>query len=361
MKYTKSTIGAALALNLSAKNDAEKKLREEIDKANTKIRASKSFDEEALKKRVKEMNAASEWYECLDLMSRTFDTENAEELTDEQVKTALCKARHYTSYVAKQNKETKCFSVDDKAFDYDVTDLLGKLEVSTEYKSEIGLFNLFIALRVDERLGNNNAEEIVRTFKTDDKVKAKIKAGADLSSNRQATLAIQDCINAFLPSCNYHAKNADWEYFVLGVTALNKKELGSIKILPRRTLEKMFYDYICLQIRTGGLAKYKIDYKVSAPKAGEPAPEETPKPEEPKSEETPQIEEPKSEAPATEPAAEPAAAKPAEEPKHEAPAAEPVSAKPEPKSKRGSKKSETAAAKEPKSKRGSKKSEEAAA
>ena len=337
MKYTKSTIGAALALNLSAKNDAEKKLREEIDKANTKIGASKSFDEETLKKRVKEMNTASEWYECLDLMSRTFDTENTEELTDEQVKTALCKARHYTSYTAKQNKETKCFSVGDKAFDYDVTDLLGKLEVSTEYKSEIGLFNLFIALRVDERLGNNNAEEIVRTFKTDDKVKAKIKAGADLSSNRQATLAIQDCINAFLPSCNYHAKNADWEYFVLGVTALNKKELGSIKILPRRTLEKMFYDYICLQIRTGGLAKYKIDYKVSAPKAGEPAPEETPKPEEPKSEEAPQIEEPKSEAPA----AEPVAAKSAEEPKT---------------SKRGAKSGTKSG-----SKRGSKKSEEAAA
>lgn len=305
MKYTKSTIAEAIALNLGAKNEAEKVLRKAVDEANEKIRAKQAHDEDGLKKRVKELVAATEWYEALDLMKNTFESENAEELTDEQVKTSLCKARHYTSTVAKRVKETNCYITETKTFDFDVTDLLGKLEVSTEYKSEIGLLNLFIALRVNERLGNSNNEAIIYSFKTDNKVKEKIKAGADLSSNRQVTIAIQDCIRAFLPSCNYHAVNADWEYFVLGATALNKKALGSIKILPRRILEKMFYDYICLQIRNGGIAKYTIDYPTGkeAAGAGTPAPAaETPKPEETPKQEAPaeKPEEKVSEAPAPE-------------------------------------------------------------
>lgn len=329
MKYNLEGLISVLTLNQSAMDKEYKTLQSEVDKANAFVRADKPVkNEEALKESQKSIRKYAEKCAALELLVNKCKELKTADLTDEQAKRALCKARQYSTWVAKQNKETGCFALTGRQTDYDITAILADLGIDTGFKSDIGLLAVCLALRVAEKIEDKDKDRIVNSFKMNDKVREKINAGADLSSKRSAVLAVQDVLNAFLPEANYKAVNKDWEWFMLGSTALDKKTLGGIKVANTKTVEKMVYDYVCLLERNGGTAQYKATYKAEK--------EEVPAPTEPKSEE------PKVESPAAEPVKEESkpeekAAKPAKEPK----------AKAEKKSatKRGSKKSkETVAA-----------------
>ncbi len=316
MKYNLEGLVSALALNQSAMDKEYAVLKSEVDKANAFVRADKPVkNEEALKESQKNIRKYAEKCAALELLAEQCKKLEVTDLTDEQVKRTLCKARQYTTWIAKQVKETGCYELAGRQVDYDVTAILADLGIDTGFKHDIGLLAVCLALRVAEKIEDKDKDKIIDSYKMNDKVREKIKAGADLSSKRSAVLAVQDVLNAFLPEANYKAVNKDWEWFMLGSTALDKKTLGGIKVANTKTVEKMVYDYVCLLERNGGTASYKATYK-------EAKPEES-KSEEPKPEEAPKTEEPKSEAPA----AEPVAAKPAKEPK----------SKKEPTSKRGSK------------------------
>lgn len=329
MKYNLEGLVSALALNQSAMDKEYAVLKSEVDKANAFVRADKPVkNEEALKESQKNIRKYAEKCAALELLAEQCKKLEVTDLTDEQVKRALCKARQYTTWIAKQIKETGCYELAGRQVDYDVTAILADLGIDTGFKHDIGLLAVCLALRVAEKIEDKDKDKIINSYKMNDKVREKIKTGADLSSKRSAVLAVQDVLNAFLPEANYKAVNKDWEWFMLGSTALDKKTLGGIKVANTKTVEKMVYDYVSLLERNGGIAQYKVTYKE--------AKSEEPKSEEPKPEEAPKTEEPKSEAPAAEPTSEPVAAKPTKEPK----------SKKEPTSKRGkgSKKSDKTAA-----------------
>lgn len=253
---------SALVLNQKAMEKEVEAFKKEIAKANEYVSADKAVkNEDILKECAKSLRKYAEKCAYLELLAETCKKFKTAELSEEQVKRALCKARQYTTWVAKQIKETGKFELAGRQVDYDVSGILAELDIDTGFKADIGLLAVCLALRTAEKLEDKDKDKIVNSYRLNDKVREKIAAGADLSSKRQATLAIQDVLNAFLPSVGYKAVNKDWEWFLLGGTSLDKKTLGGIKVADVKTVEKMVYDYVSLLERNNGIAQFTTTYK----------------------------------------------------------------------------------------------------
>lgn len=278
MKYNLEGLVSALALNQSAMDKETESFKTEIAKANAYISEDKAVkNEDTLKEGAKSLRKYAQKCAYLELLANKCKELKVVELTDEQVKRTLCKARHFTTWIAKQIKETGKYEVASRQVDYDVSGILAELGIDTGFKSDIGLLAVVLALRTAERIEDKDRDKILSAYKMNDKVREKINAGADLSSKRQATLAIQDVLNAFLPEANYKAVNKDWEWFLLGATGLDKKTLGGIKVANVSTVEKMVYDYVSLLERNGGIAQFTTTYKIADSSEAPAVSEEKPK------------------------------------------------------------------------------------
>ena len=274
MKYDLTGLLSVLTTNTDAMTKEMESFQKEIDKANAFVRADKAVkNEQSLKDGAKVLRKYAEKCAYLELLANKCKELKTKTLTDEQVKRTLCKARQFSTWFAKQIKETGCFELASKSVDYDVSGILAELGIDVGFKADIGLLAVTLALRAAENIEDKDKDKIISQYRLNDKVKEKIKAGADLSSKRQATLAIQDVLNSFLPEANYKAVNKDWEWFLLGGTSLDKKTLGAIKVADVKTVEKMVYDYVSLLERNNGIAQYSVTYKTGKEEAAAPAPE----------------------------------------------------------------------------------------
>ena len=268
---------SALNLNQNAMDKEMETFKKEIAKANEYVSADKAVkNEDTLKECAKSLRKYAEKCAYLELLANTCQKLKVKELSEEQVKRTLCKARQYTTWVAKTIKETGKFELAGRQVDYDVSGILAELGIDTGFKADIGLLAVCLALRTAEKLEDKDKDKIVNSYRLNDKVREKIAAGADLSSKRQATLAIQDVLNAFLPSVGYKAVNKDWEWFLLGGTSLDKKTLGGIKVADVKTVEKMVYDYVSLLERNNGIAQFTTTYKTEKAAEAPAAPAEKP-------------------------------------------------------------------------------------
>ena len=340
--FTLERMKAAYETNKAALDVVEKNLDKEVSKLNAAVKAKTLPDEDPMKKVLKELHTYKQWTEALDLLIKAAEKKGSD-LTEDEIKIALCKARTFPDVKVRPDKKEGSTGEYKKSFpnvDYDISGVLKKLEIDVNFKYDITLLAVTLTYGVSKLLKEKDVESCLTTYAVkemfhdrlrDEKVQKKIKDGADLGSHRCAEKALQDVINAFLPSVKYKATEKDSAWFLLGSTSLDKKTVGTIKVAPYKVIEKMVFDCIHLKLINGGIAEYKVTYKEYKEKETKELPEdkkpEEPKSEEPKPEEAPKTEEPKSEAPAAEPAAEPVAAKPTKEPK----------SKKEPTSKRGSK------------------------
>ena len=313
---TAKEIKAALATNQTAMAAAEKEVQVQIDAANKLVSDNKLVTDTKIKDALKKYRPYKQLVEALDLLTKAAEKKGSD-LTEEEIKVALCKARKFPSLQVKQDKNNHKFVKSFPNVDYDISAILKWLDIETGFKYDIALLAITLTYRVCKLLDVKNPEECFETsamkdaFRSrmqDEKVKEKITAGAKLDSQSQAEKAFQDVINKFLPSVNYKATKTDGAWFLLGATSLNKKELGSIKVAPYKTIESMVYDAISLKLKNNGIAQYSVTFKTKGKDSEKSVPEETAeKSAAPEEKAEPKQEKPKSEKAAAKQSKEPAA------------------------------------------------------
>ncbi|MGN0655226.1 MAG: hypothetical protein ACI4KR_00385 [Ruminiclostridium sp.] len=270
---------------LADKEAQEKKLNELLDEANVLIRQDKKYDAEGIKAQVKELSALCETVAVADLLNPLANKEGI--IDDKTAKTVLLKARFFSAYDVKTVQKTGCLEKKSKQTRFNITKILEKYDISTKFTADVHLLGLFLTLDLATDIEDKNIDIVCKSYKLDREAKRRYESGeADPTSNRQKVKALQAAIDS-LDVCSYKANNKDWNFIKQATAQRNAKETNSLKVLPPKQIEEVFYDFINNVLITNGNTIYSVDYKQykngedrnTPPKIfGLPTAEETPAP-----------------------------------------------------------------------------------
>lgn len=255
--------------NILADKEARRKEYEEaLNSANTAIREKTSPNLDALTEAAKGYSRINEWLTVCELVNETVKNNGGAEVTEEQVKIALCRARNYTKWSFKLNDKTGYLEPKSAQQRINITAMLDKLKVSIDYTAVIAVLGLYLTLAVADNIGDIAKGKIPTCYKLSKLAKQHFEAvnGGDVAdplSKRQSTIAISNALKAFLPESEYKVTNFDWNWFLLVTTKRNKQTTSGVAMVSKSDLEEIFYDYVENLIRNEGTAKFNVSYKVT--------------------------------------------------------------------------------------------------
>ena len=289
MNYNKERLVKALALNSPATEKLEKELQEKIDAVNAFIREDKTPTAASLVElgaKVTELEPFSMWCDTLRCLINYCDKEQVTELTDEQARIALTRARKFTKWSYKVNNTTKYYEKKGGQENIDLISMFDRLGVDiSEFKKYFPSLTLSIALLANSRLSDKEKADpsaIIANYKGDEEVRKNLMNGADLSSRNSICKAIDACINAFIPSAGYKSFKRDAEALYISGTAVSRKDFTEIKSGISKKVLATFLDYVSKLLNTSGRVIYNVKYKSAKiePKEYDMLIEEEVKPEE---------------------------------------------------------------------------------
>jgi len=245
---------------LTDKIAKEAELKAHIDDLNAIVSSGRLPSTDTLKEIERKVAEVCQWYAACEIINFTLEKLKVKELSDEQVKIALCKARFFTTWTGKQNKNGH-FELKDKEARFDVTEILKKLGISTAYTSDIQILGLYLTLSIADLVDDKKRNLVTGCYKLDKLARQKFVTGIDPLSKRQTVKAVQTALDSFIPESGYKALNHDWNFLQLAASVRNKKSTNTVKIINKRQLEELFYDYINNLAMHEGVSVYSVEYK----------------------------------------------------------------------------------------------------
>ena len=282
MKYTKEGLVSALALNKPVAEKLEKELQEKVAALNKLIRAEEKTAEAKVDVGlvVSQLAPVSMWCSTLEILidecKKLTEQSKKEvnELTDEQARIALTRARKYTAWDASEDHNTKLYVIKGKQTPIDLIGMFAKLDVSIdEFKKFFPSLTLSLALLANARLRKSdkvdNSSTIIANYKGDEVVRKNLLNGADPASRSTICKAIDNCMNAYMPSAKFKAFKADAEVFYLAATKISRKDMKDIKGGVGKQALNAFLNYAHEQLVGNGTVIYNVKYRTTEIKANE--------------------------------------------------------------------------------------------
>lgn len=274
MKYTKAKLVSALALNSPIEKKLEEELQAKINEVNALLRAKEdpSVAQVEADTKADELAPYSMWCDTLRYLISECEELKTETLTDEQARIALTRVREYTCWTSKQNNETKFFEKKGTQTPIDLIGMFTKLGVDlSEFKKYFPSLTLSVALYANARLSKGEADnsKIIANYKGDEEVRKNLMNGADLSSRNSICKAIDNCVNAFMPSAGFKAFKSDAEVFYLASTSISKKDLTDVRAGAAKKVLATFLNFAHKLLVNNGTVIYNVKYKSSNIKAKE--------------------------------------------------------------------------------------------
>lgn len=303
-----------IGLNEASEKKLQNNLNEVVDKLNdflgkNEIPAPEVMED--LDKAVKALRPTVQWLSALREVVKYAEAKKLKAVSDEDITIALTKARKYTAYIVKVNKNTDRYEKVTKAAKYDMLGMLEKFDVNLgSFKQKMSVILCSIALLADRRITKGKGKaSIIANYRGDADIKKAITEAKEIGSLSFLKDAVQNAVNAYIPSSKFTAAEPDAEFFYAISTKLDKKKICGVSAGLAKEAYEGFFDYASELLNKDGKVRYNIAYKYTELEAKEYVTaedeDEKSEPIEPKSEEAPKTEKPKSEAPAAEPTTEP--------------------------------------------------------
>ena len=308
-----------IGLNETSEKKLQNDLNEVVDKLNDFIGKNEIPAPEVMEdldKAVKALRPTVQWLSALREVVKYAEAKNLKAVSDEDITIALTKARKYTAYVVKTNKTTDRYEKVTKAAKYDMLGMLEKLDVNLgSFKQKMSVILCSIALLADRRITKGKGKAaIIANYRGDADIKKAITEAKEIGSLSFLKDAVQNAVNAYIPSSKFTAAEPDAEFFYAISTKLDKKKICGVSAGLAKEAYEGFFDYASELLNKDGKVRYNIAYKYTELEAKEYVTaedeDENSESAKPQSEEMPNAKEPAVETPA----AEPVAAKPAKEP-----------------------------------------------